>query len=543
MTARSVAYGRSRARTAPARRSRLGQAVSTLCLIALAAAWIALAPTRLGGQVSYIFIVGNSMEPLFHRGDLAIVREADDYEAGDIVTYRHPDIGPVIHRILRPHGDRFVLKGDNNNFLDGYEPTKADIIGKLWFWIPGAGGILEQLRTPWIFAGAAGMLAMVAFYLVLGGERGGSSSGGGQPPSPRRSMNAAVELRQGLLTACGVLAIASLALFVFAQRQPPNRAVPEEITYAQSGAFSYTAEAPEDGPYDSTTIETGDPVFLRVIDAVDVTFTYQFTSELPHDVSGTYRLTAQLSDPSGWKRTLELAPTTPFRGDSFEATGLLDLNAVQIIVADLREQTGVQRNDYTLTVVPDVTIIGAVAGRPLGEQFRPALAFKVDPLTLQVAPGGSSLADMLSPSRSGSLNGFRTEPNSLSLLALRMDVGLARVVGVVGLIVAFLGMLAAAVLSGMAARAGEAAQIQSKYSAYLVNVLGDQLPAGSSVVDVAEFDELVRLADRTGRMILHGVRGDAHEYLLQDGEVGYRYRALSGAATQPAGAPVEAAEP
>ena len=34
--------------------------------------WILLAPTQLGGQVSYVIIDGNSMEPGFYFGDLGV---------------------------------------------------------------------------------------------------------------------------------------------------------------------------------------------------------------------------------------------------------------------------------------------------------------------------------------------------------------------------------------------------------------------------------------------------------------------------------------
>jgi len=95
-----------------------------------AVAWVAFAPTQFGGGATYVLVSGNSMEPSFHRNDLVILRQASDYQVGDIATYHHPDIGPVIHRIIAVEGDRFILKGDNNSWNDSYQPTRDDFIGK-----------------------------------------------------------------------------------------------------------------------------------------------------------------------------------------------------------------------------------------------------------------------------------------------------------------------------------------------------------------------------------------------------------------------------
>lgn len=37
------------------------------------------------------------MEPLFHKGDLVVLRTANEYIAGDIVAYNNPGIGNVFH--------------------------------------------------------------------------------------------------------------------------------------------------------------------------------------------------------------------------------------------------------------------------------------------------------------------------------------------------------------------------------------------------------------------------------------------------------------
>ena len=103
-------------------------AVNFIMVISLIAMWIVFAPTRIGGRASYVIINGNSMEPGFHRGDLVIVQTASKYEVGDIVTYSDAKMGAyVIHRIIETKQDYFILKGDNNSWIDAYHPTRNEL--------------------------------------------------------------------------------------------------------------------------------------------------------------------------------------------------------------------------------------------------------------------------------------------------------------------------------------------------------------------------------------------------------------------------------
>ncbi len=132
-----------------------------LSVLLLAVAWALLAPLELGGQLKYILINGSSMLPLMAKGDFAIVRAETSYQVGDVVAYDFPDLGTVIHRIIDKKGDQFVMKGDNNTWIDGYSPTADEIYGKLWVKIPGVGKAILALREPWAFGlllGCCGLL-------------------------------------------------------------------------------------------------------------------------------------------------------------------------------------------------------------------------------------------------------------------------------------------------------------------------------------------------------------------------------------------------
>ncbi len=154
------------------KRTRLRSGLFTGALVILAAvAWIYLAPTNIGGSTSYVITHGISMEPRFHTGDLALVRPADHYRVGEIVAYHSTVLHTVVlHRIIARHGDRYVFKGDNNNFVDPRPPSRAQLIGALWLHIPRGGRVLALLHTP-----LAGGLVSAVVALLLAGRRQGDA--------------------------------------------------------------------------------------------------------------------------------------------------------------------------------------------------------------------------------------------------------------------------------------------------------------------------------------------------------------------------------
>ena len=45
-------------------------------------------------------VQSNSMEPIFNRGDIIIIKEENEYKEGDIVTYELNDNEFITHRII-----------------------------------------------------------------------------------------------------------------------------------------------------------------------------------------------------------------------------------------------------------------------------------------------------------------------------------------------------------------------------------------------------------------------------------------------------------
>ncbi len=142
--------------------------------------WIvALRPQNLGGPAAYILVSGVSMEPTLQAGDLAVVVAQPAYAEGDIVAYRIPNDDSaagrvVIHRVLGGNdAGGYLVQGDNTDFPDMWRPHASDVVGRLSFYLPGAGNAVALLRSPISMAALAAMLtaAFVSRQLSLAGGR------------------------------------------------------------------------------------------------------------------------------------------------------------------------------------------------------------------------------------------------------------------------------------------------------------------------------------------------------------------------------------
>src|SRR5690349_16945347 len=126
--------------------------ISVVIALMLAAVWL-FWPTQLGGGTTYVVTHGISMEPKFHTGDLAVIRPDLSYSIGDIVAYESQSLDTVVmHRVVAMDGDRYVIKGDNNDWLDEDHPSDDEILGRLFLRVPSGGKALQAISSPWTLA-------------------------------------------------------------------------------------------------------------------------------------------------------------------------------------------------------------------------------------------------------------------------------------------------------------------------------------------------------------------------------------------------------
>jgi signal peptidase len=512
------------------RQRRKGLVVGIAGCVLLAGTWVLLAPPQGGGRTRYVDTIGISMRPGIHAGDLVFVRQQRRYQVGHVVAYHSRVLNTtVLHRIVGRDGDTFITKGDSNPFVDADRPRPGDILGEEWLLVPGVGNILGWFRHP---GRHAGLLAGLLVLAVGGGltaaaarrrRRRGRRVGAG---APRLGHAAALAAPQGLAIALGA-ALLSIALGGVAYSRPVTRA--GKVSYTQRGQFDYTAQVPIGPVYEQPRLTTGDPIFLRLVPRLDVSLDYRFTAAGRYSVRGTATMRTQLAATSGWMRSLPTAPTATFEGNYVHVDSSIDPAQIRSIVAQVEAATGITGGTYTVSIVPDVHVIGSVAGQPVTDQFSSPLVFRFRPDQLVLEQPSAVQA-----AKTATVDVPGAERVRILILGSRIDVALARWISAIG---AALALLGAAVAGAVVTRRhpDEPARIHARYRRWLIPVERlDNGPKGH-IVEVASIDALMRLANRYDRMVLvrhyDGV-GDA--YVVEDDGIQFLYRS-GGARPSPEG--------
>lgn len=508
--------------------------------------WINFAPPHLGGDSVYVVTSGISMEPRFHTGDLAILRPTGSYRVGEIVGYRSPKFGIVMHRIIGDVNGHFLMKGDNNNFVDSYHPTPSDVVGRLWLHVPKIGRLINTQRNRETSVAVAALAMTAVIGVPVEQERRRrrkhrrrsdepiGAAAGGRPPSRRSSGGG---LATGVLGATGqvvasivlIVALGALVLAALSFTRSTTTTTTAHLAYQQSGTWAYSAPATGD-VYANGVVATGQPIYLSIAPVLKVSFHYQFASLLPASLTGRAELSAVLSRSDGWSHTLLLGPTKSFSGAGVIVTGILDLRTIEnylTSVATQIGQVGGSSTVYSVSVQPNVHVAGVLGGSLLQSQvFNPPMSFTLlsNEAQLNYGQGASNtLAQVVQPSLAGTVSVPRTTPATVSLFGLHPSVSASRQVALWILAAALLALMILGLLLRKAYRAAETDRITARYGALLVSVQRPDELGSVGTTRVATLEDLVKIAEFQGRLILHCESEVGRDYFVRDQTTTYLY--------------------
>lgn len=385
------------------------------------------------GRVAYVTTSGVSVEPTYSAGDLVVVVPDDGYEVGDAVAYTDPGTGgTVLHRIVEGDGESgFRLRGDNNQSIDPHEPHAADLVGRAVLHVPQVGGVIGSPITKALL-----LITVTALIgsLIMASNRtdkpeaadGKRRRGGHQRPRSR------VRTVWIAFLVVDVVLLAAVAAAFFT-RPADDAAASDPAAVEQDLELFYTAEVPRTETYPDEQVQTGDPVFRSLVDAIDVTAA---TSAEAGPVSGEARLDVTVTAGAGWTRTVPLVELTRFT-DELELDAEVDLTRFQSLADRIAAETGVSAGSLDLTVA--FTGTAALDG---GEEtdFVAALPFRLTEHTLAFSgentfsESGPVVASSVelpapvidsAPTNSGTLPDDLTRP---ALVALLLAVGITAVI-------------------------------------------------------------------------------------------------------------------
>jgi signal peptidase I len=492
--------------------------ISAVLALVLSVVWL-FWPLALGGGTTYLATHGNSMEPGFQAGDLAILRTADRYAVGDVVAYRSHSMNTVVmHRVVSADVTGFVTQGDNNDWLDQDKPSQDEILGRLFLRIPRGGIALDAITSP-------GAVVFVVCGLL-------AVFGNAHHPRARRHLRAArrrVAHRTSALSmptrslarqaALGAGAVALVALvgggvlLVLPSTQTDTRTL--QVT--QQGQFSYTGAAERGTTYPSGVIQTGDTVWTRLARQVTVSFTNIVMGPDLAELHGTVRLDVSVTAADGWTAVVTQGPVAPIESGTGTATVTLEPAAAAALLSRHYAEIGGVGGGSSLTVTPVVEMTGLAEGRRFTADSPAGLPFTLDAASLR--PTGDA-ETALAPIAKTDVAIEEVVPRSIPVLDLQVPIDVARLVAF-GIFAVAVLVLAAGAWIGRTRRGDAADQFLVRHADRILPVAA--FSPGPTVFDVADAESLHRVAERFDTVVLHHAADDEDVFVVRDADATYRF--------------------
>ena len=501
------------------------------CAALLLGVWLVLAPAALGGSLHYFTTSGDSMEPAFRDGDLALLRHSKEYAQGDVIAYHHPELGIVLHRIVAIDGNHFIAKGDNNLTVDMYEPTSDEIVGSVWARIPRVGALLTGSTSQWvrITAGVSlGLFALVPIGIAFptsSRRRSLQLPMVGSMARPGRFVALLGPAGQALAAILAFLAITGLLLAFVAYNRSLDRQIAVPSEYQQQATLSYSGLA-GGSVYSQNTVSSGDPVYRALVDDLIIHLNHDVFSQSSMTGNGDYSIEAVVRASDGWQRTIPLRGQTPYSGVTLTDTVTLSLDAVDTLISDFQTQVELASLDdltFTIEVLATVNFDGTIDDELVHTFVNDMLTLRWNPDVLYPDTGESTENSVVN----GSVEATRTTRNTIGLGFITTSVRTARMIAQVILLIAVAGGLTVWYLMRRAIQAPEPLQIAARYRSRIVPIQGAKLPTPARVVALLSFDDLLRISDQKQEPILHFRRNNDYYYYVHTADVIYRVKISS----------------
>lgn len=178
-------------------------------------------------------------------------------------------------------------------------------------------------------------------------------------------------------------------------------------TYKQTPNISYTVNLKDNNFYDTKTLPMNKYYVTRIIDSIDSTFNYEFSSDHVSDLKYTYDITATLvgkntttdGEVEVWSKTYTiLKPTSQSSKDSnsfrINENVKLDYKYYQTVVETFKSEIGLNI-DAVLNVKLNVSVSGKYGSTPINETAFAQMSLPVGTSTTKVTLTSSNVGPQI----------------------------------------------------------------------------------------------------------------------------------------------------
>jgi len=329
-------------------------------------------------------------------------------------------------------------------------------------------------------------------------------------------------LRISVITILGILLIlAAYATYAAYQQPTTKEQTKPAVSYIHTGRFDYQVYLKPNILYNNITVMyPGQGTFFKkLIDHINATFTYQFSADKPVIISGTYKLTAQLTT-NLWTKEFTIIPEKQFNSTPLTINFPINYTYYEEYLQKINEETGTIATEIKLNIQCMVLLSAHTNEGDINEVFSPSIQIPLEGTSITVE-------GELTPTQPGSIE-TTIRVTQKSVLEQRENMAKASII-ITAIILVFIAITKTK-LEKTTIIERQLKKLNKKYGEWIIetNELPTSKKQGESVI-VQSIDDLVKISEETGRPIIHykdpllSNLEEQHTFYVFDDETHYKY--------------------
>ncbi len=225
-------------------------------------------------------------------------------------------------------------------------------------------------------------------------------------------------------------------------------------------------------------------------------------------MDGEYRLMLEISDESGWRKVIELAPSTKFTGGEFSVKEKVWFYNVQGVIDDLKKATGVERSTYYLSITPEVRVIASEVPLKVSS-FMPAIGFNFTATEVLLRYQAD---EVVNQKEDFILTSEDQKDASIKLLGMDIPIVIGRYISGALLLIAGCAVGGIRWYDQKMMNTDDRKSLEYQYSDLIVDV--NKIPAFENLIEVNSMESLIRMAEMNRvSVLLHEANDHEHFYV------------------------------
>jgi len=276
-------------------------------------------------------------------------------------------------------------------------------------------------------------------------------------------------------------------------------------------------------PPEQSTLGVGPVIPFGLVDRMETSYSYVFLSSHPvTDFNAEVTVTATLESPDLWSKSFVLLPSTRQTG-SFRVEFPVDIVYLSELLSAIRTETGASGEAYNLVIEAFVHVTAHTDYGPIDEVFTQTLSTEL---------GGGTLIwnEELEMTQEDAITTIYIIPNPNRYLGLSVDgvKTTSLILGIIFLVIFIVSLLLynKTKPAELPSLEKEALSIGKKYANRIAQASSQTSVASEKIVLVDSMEDLVRVSDELGKMIIHqppAASERRHIYYVIDGNTQYQY--------------------